>query len=613
MVIRAGRKKYRVFAFDVESHNDEESIRRKETSIWLASFIDETSTLEDDPFFYTIESWLDHLHLLTQGKRKSGRESRPVKNILIYIFNLSFEWSFILPKLIERGFEWKETIGKEDSFCFTSVSTRSASSVWSATFKFGKNDGAVELRDLCKVFPSSLRKLAKSFGLQTQKGEIDYMKNRLDPDYVPTDEEKEYCFKDTKIVMDILVKMKERGDKDFWKSLSAGSYSMKTLIRQTYTKNTFKPMRGYRKRYPIIEGEESEFLRKSVAGGITYSPEGWQFKVIDRDIYHIDARQMHPSSAYLNLFPYGKGKHFDGNDVPTDHVYISCHHIRVSYTTAKLHSVIKLIGYSFVSDFDLWLWDFEIDLMKDCYNDLEIEYIDGYAYRCSLLPWRDYYKNNFEKREKAKKEHDDFNILYYKLLNNSSYGKMLERPHDEHLENTLDDDGIITSISHLIPIEKRKSASTYTYLPVGSCIPAYSRVCLIKLALRFGWKNVVYFDTDSIFFIKNKETTVMMDRLRKEGLFTPKLGNWGEEPLIKKAQFTAPKRYKIMEGGDFVYHIAGFNSMGDLGFDELNIESAEYEVQRAFRCKGGTLIAMQKKKIDVQDKYKEIYKRNKKG
>ena len=87
----------------------------------------------------------------------------------------------------------------------------------------------------------------------------------------------------------------------------------------------------------------------------------------------------------------------------------------------------------------------------------------------------------------------------------------------------------------------------------------------------------------------------------------------GEEPLIKKAQFTAPKRYKIMEGDEFVFHIAGFNGLGGYGFDDLNIVSSEYEVKRAFRCKGGTVVAMQKKKIDVQDKYMEIYKRNKKN
>ena len=45
---RINRKKYRVFATDFETHNDEESIAKQETSIWLACLIDENSTLQDE-------------------------------------------------------------------------------------------------------------------------------------------------------------------------------------------------------------------------------------------------------------------------------------------------------------------------------------------------------------------------------------------------------------------------------------------------------------------------------------------------------------------------------------------------------------------------------------
>ena len=94
MIVRAGKKKFSVWAFDVESHNDPISIEKRETSIWLASFINEESKIEDNPFFYTIEDWLSHLREMALGKRKGPRESRPVKNILIFVFNLSFEFSF---------------------------------------------------------------------------------------------------------------------------------------------------------------------------------------------------------------------------------------------------------------------------------------------------------------------------------------------------------------------------------------------------------------------------------------------------------------------------------------------------------------------------------------
>ena len=36
---RIGRKEYSVYAFDVESHNDAESLKNKKTGIWLASFL----------------------------------------------------------------------------------------------------------------------------------------------------------------------------------------------------------------------------------------------------------------------------------------------------------------------------------------------------------------------------------------------------------------------------------------------------------------------------------------------------------------------------------------------------------------------------------------------
>ena len=34
MQVRINRKKYNVFAFDIETHNDEESIKNQRTSMW---------------------------------------------------------------------------------------------------------------------------------------------------------------------------------------------------------------------------------------------------------------------------------------------------------------------------------------------------------------------------------------------------------------------------------------------------------------------------------------------------------------------------------------------------------------------------------------------------
>ena len=632
MEVRINRKKYKCYAFDIESHNDEESIEKKETSMWLGCLIDETNKIDDEnSYLYNMDSFLDKIEELSTPVRKHGEKKKPCKNIVIYVYNLSFEWSFILPVMLERGFKYKEQITDEDEMCYNTVSTHSVSSVWNINVKFHKKSGMIIFRDLAKIYGGGLGKVAKAFNLPTQKGEIDYRKNRLH-NYVVTQEEKEYCFKDTRIIIDILLEMQRRNDKYFFNSMSMASYSMRMMIKYGFPRS-MKPYAKYREMYPELDKEETDFLRNAVSGGITYAPERWQFKVIDKDIIHIDKNSMHPSSAYFNKFAYGYGEHCLGR--PFDYAnYSNCCHIKISFYGVKLHSVIKLIGLNFVDDYELTLWDFEIETMKKCYENLTIEYIDYYRYRKKPLVWRKYYAHCYYARLEAKKNHDDFNVLYYKLLMNSSYGKSLERGHLESFENYIDEEGIISSITHpkTLDPEKKEWNAKYTYLPYGSQIPAYSRCDLIELALKIGYEKVVYFDTDSIFFIKDEETVANMNKYMPTQNF---LGGWKVEEIITKAQFTAPKRYKaendkgevyIKAGGiNFTEYLQskakeeGLHELEDIkdyiskyhfDFDEINIVSSTWKVQRAYRVKGGTIIEFQDKEIKVPKKYSDIYHKN---
>ncbi|MBO7694179.1 MAG: hypothetical protein J6T10_16290 [Methanobrevibacter sp.] len=638
MEVRINRKKYRVFAFDIESHNDEESIKNKTTSMWLGCLIDDTSKIdEESSYCYTMEEVINKLEELSNPKRRHGEKKKPTKNICIYVYNLSFEWSFMLPVLLEKGFRFKEAIEEQDEYCFNTISTHSVSSVWNINLKFSAKSGNIIFRDLAKIYGGGLGKVAKAFNLPTQKGEIDYRLNRLHG-WIPTKEEKEYCFKDTRIIIDILLEMIKRQDKFFFSSMSMASYSMRMMIKEGFPRST-KPMAKYRELYPLLDEEESAFLRNAVSGGITYAPERWQFKDIKQRIIHIDAHSMHPSSAYLNKFAYGKGEYKLGK--PYNYAdYSNCCHVKVSFAGVKLHSVIKLIGFLYVEDFELTLWDFEIETMKKCYENLEIEYIDYYRYKKKPLPWRKYYAKCYYARLQAKANKDAFNVLYYKLLMNSSYGKSLENAHCEVFENCLDEEGIITSKtlkknkpSYMSEEEWRIKGinAKYTYLPYGSQIPAYSRCCLIELALKIGFEKVVYFDTDSIFFIEDEESLANMNKYMPTQNF---LGGWAIEEIIDRAQFTAPKRYKaevdgktyIKAGGiNFTKYIQdkakeeGLNDLEDIkdyvnkyhfDFDEINIVSSIWKVQRAFRVKGGTIIEFQDKEMSVPKKYKEIFEKN---
>lgn len=599
---------------DIESHNDSESIAKQETSCWLGCLLDETSTPEDpSSFFYTIEEFIDRIEDLSSPKRNKAK-TRICKNVAVYIYNLSFEWSFILPKLLERGFQFSADIGEESEYAFSSVSTKSCSSVWEVKLKFGRKNGVVLFRDLAKLYGGGLANVAKAFGLETQKGEIDYRLNRLHG-HIVTEEEKIYCYKDTRIIVEILQHMQEKADKDFWGSCSMASYSMRKLIKRGYPRAT-RPYLKFRERYPVLGQEESDFLRRGVGGGITYAPSKWQFKDITQKIGHIDAHQMHPSSAYLHQFPWGKGEYYEGE--PLLNRICACR-IRISYDDVRLHSVISLIGLPFVTDKELVVWDFEIPTMRKCYVNLKIEYIDGYAYRMSPLPWRKYYSDNYNLRLVAKKNKDSFNTLYYKLLNNSSYGKLLEKPHNEVIQNTVREDGIIDSDVVPKPQSEWVTGAKYTYIPVGSCIPAYSRVCLIETALKISpdGSKIVYFDTDSIFFLWDEETEEAWANLPQQDF----LGGWGWEEMIDRAQFTAPKRYKTLTDGKLTVKAGGINfsqwlkdndydTLECVPYEEVNIVTSKWQVQRAYRVKGGTLIEFQEKEMDIQPKYRWIHERN---
>lgn len=631
MIHRIGKKKYRIFAFDLESHNDEESIAKQETSMWLGCFIDDTNKVDEErSYVYDMTSFLDRLQQEVNPIRKHN-ENRPIKNICVYVYNFSFEWSFIFPVLFEKGFKFKDRIETNDEYVYNSVSTKTCSSVWQAQVKFNKNGGIVVFRDLSKIYGGGLGKVAKAFDLPTQKGEIDYRKNRLH-NYQITQEEKDYCFRDTRIIVDILLKVIEKGDKDFFNAVSMASYSMRKMIKCGWSRST-KPTKEFRKQYPeIVEtSDEAHFLRKSVGGGLCYPTKRWQYKIIDQKVLHIDAHQMHPSQCYLKYFPKGKGTFFTGKP-PLNK--ICCCRIRITYDDVKLHSIIKLIPFDFVQDMEIVVWDFEIPTMMKTYINLEVEYIDGYAYDFCPLPWRRYYADNYKQRLKARAKGDNFNVLYYKLLNNSSYGKLLERPHEETYMNVINEDGVIDS--EIVIKETQSELAKYTYLPVGSSIPAYSRVNLIEKALLFGFEKVLYLDTDSIFVILDDETEKIWNEQFNHNDF---LGGWAVEEIVDRSQFTAPKRYKTEVDGKTSIKAGGINfdkykedkvdelltaearivddeekkemvQKYQIPFDEVNIVSSKWQVQRAYRCKGGTLILFQEKSMDIQKKYEDIYKMN---
>ena len=77
MIEKIGRMNYSIWAFDLESHNDEESLAKRETSMWLGCLLNEDSKIDDEEsYLYNISDFVDRLDMLSKGEQKHSKTKR---------------------------------------------------------------------------------------------------------------------------------------------------------------------------------------------------------------------------------------------------------------------------------------------------------------------------------------------------------------------------------------------------------------------------------------------------------------------------------------------------------------------------------------------------------
>ena len=96
MEITINKKKWDVWAFDLESHNDEESIKEGKTSMWLGCLLNEESKIDsEESYLYSMDEFLDKLELLSRESNKHSKNKKS-GNMMIYNYKLCYEWVVIL-------------------------------------------------------------------------------------------------------------------------------------------------------------------------------------------------------------------------------------------------------------------------------------------------------------------------------------------------------------------------------------------------------------------------------------------------------------------------------------------------------------------------------------
>lgn len=120
---------------------------------------------------------------------------------ICYFHNLKFDGEFIISELLKQGFthiqDRKEAKDKTFSTLISNFGVFYQITIYFK--KQGHHTKKVTIIDSLKIIPFSVSQIAKSFGLQESKLEIDYLKPRS-KNHKLTDEEKAYIKNDVIIV-----------------------------------------------------------------------------------------------------------------------------------------------------------------------------------------------------------------------------------------------------------------------------------------------------------------------------------------------------------------------------------------------------------------------------
>ena len=165
--------------------NDENGEKANETRVWAYAIIE----VGNDKNFYYGNNIDDFMKFCEEHN-----------NSTFYFHNLKFDGEFILYWLFEHGFEWTDASKLKSKQFKTLISEMGA--FYSIEVCFGtKKRKKIEVKfyDSMKIFNMSVSDIAKGFGMEMSKLEIDYEEYREEAHQL-TKQEIDYIHNDVAIV-----------------------------------------------------------------------------------------------------------------------------------------------------------------------------------------------------------------------------------------------------------------------------------------------------------------------------------------------------------------------------------------------------------------------------
>ena len=441
-------------------------------------------------------------------------------------FNLAFDGKFIIDWLMKNGYvhveKSKHEGGPKPGEFTTMISNMGK--WYSFTVKW-LNGITTEFRDAAKKFPANMgvAGVAKAYGLDVSKGELDYAKPRPEG-YQPDSDELDYLDRDVRIVAKALSVQFAAG----LGKLTASSDALNEFYDVVGGKEAF------RKTFPLLSDDMDAQIRKAYRGGWTYlSPRFKQCKVSSGTVY--DVNSLYPSVMYNELIPYDLPVYKPGKVSTTVERPIAIFSVTFTAKLRRDHvACIQIKGTSMfgateylteindptqltVTSVDWALWNEQYDITVYSWDG-------GYLFKARSGMFCQY----IDKWMQVKAESTGGQREIAKGQLNNLYGKFATNPDITGKIPVLDGELVRY-------VTGRAETKEPVYTAAGVFITAYARAKTIRVA-QLNYDRFIYADTDSGHF------TGTAPILGAE-IHPTKLGAWKHEYYFSEALFVRPKVY----------------------------------------------------------------------
>ena len=520
----------RGYVADFETTTDPEDCR---VWAWAICEVDEDSNVE---YGNTIETFV--------------RWCETHANCQLYFHNLGFDGAFLMDWLEKNGWAWVLDSNHATNRTFTTMIS-DVSSVYEITLYFTPRF-KVRIWDSLKIIPLSVASMAKAYGLEMAKGDLDYETFR-EVGHELTEEERYYIERDVRIVAQVLRLYEEQG----LTRMTAGSNAL------AYYKRMIGGKKGFEKVYPQLTEEEDAFIRKAYRGGFTYCAPRFQGRRLGSGIV-LDVNSLYPSVMHDRPLPIGHPMWFDGDpgereawraeERPLWVALVTCRfRVRPDHIPCiQLKGNGRFVPTEYLTDskgeVTFATTSVDWDLITHQYEVSMVRWFGGYDFKASEYQFREYVDHWTEIKVQATREGNAGLRSIAKLMLNSLYGKFAAKIRGVSRYPELDEGGVLRYRD--LPEEPRRGV----YLPVGVFVTAWARYKTITSA-QSVYDRFAYADTDSLHLIGTDEP---------EGLDVDpvRLGAWKHESTFDEAKFIRAKTYVEHEvGADrLTVHVAGMPS-----------------------------------------------------